>query len=134
MAFPNGGSGYQVGDGNENSVSFFIQPAPVSFTVDPAPTATQLAGIGLFIGTPAGAINFTLPTVAALESSYQAMGEKLNTSFEFVIINTAAQNITVTTNTGWTVTGGGSMVVNSASARFRARRTGSGAWQLYRVA
>ena len=134
MAFPVAGGGYQVGDGNENSVLFYIQPAPVSFTVDPTPTALQLAGIALFIGTPAGGINFTLPTVAALESSFQSMGEKPNTAFEFVIINTAAQNITVTTNTGWTVTGGGSMVVNNASARFQARKTGAGAWQVYRIA
>ncbi len=134
MAFPVSGGGYQVGDGNESGVLFYVQPAPVAFTTDPAATPAQLAGIAMFIGTPAGAINFTLPTVAALETAYQAMGEKVNTAFEFIIINTAAQNITVTTNTGWTVTGGGSMVVNNASARFQARKTGPGAWQLYRIA
>ena len=134
MAFPVSGGGYQVGDGNESGVLFYVQPAPVAFTTDPAATPAQLAGIAMFIGTPAGPINFTLPTVAALESAYQAMGEKVNTAFEFIIINTAAQNITVTTNTGWTVTGGGSVVVNNASARFQARKTGAGAWQLYRIA
>lgn len=134
MAFPVSGGGYQVGDGNESGVLFYIQPAPVAFTTDPAATAAQLAGIAMFIGTPAAPINFTLPTVASLESAYPSMGEKPNSAFEFVIINTAAQNITVTTNTGWTVTGGGSVVVNNASARFQARKTGAGAWQLYRLA
>jgi len=134
MAFPVAGSGYQLGDGNEAGVLFYVQPAPVAFTTDPAATPAQLAGIAMFIGTPAAPINFTLPAVAALESAYQAMGEKVNTAFEFVLINTAAQNITVITNTGWTVTGGGSMVVNNASARFQARKTGAGAWQLYRLA
>jgi hypothetical protein len=135
MAFPVSGGGYQVGDGNEAGVLFYIQPAPVAFTTDPAPSALQLAGIAMFIGNPGGAINFTLPTVAALESAYQAMGEKANSAFEFVIINTNATNaIAVTTNTGWTITGGGSMTVAlSTSARFQARKTGVGTWQLYRL-
>lgn len=135
MPFPVAGTGYQVGDGNEAGVLFYVQPAPISFTTDPAPTALQLAGIAFFIGNPGGAINFTLPTVAALETAYQAMGEKVNTAFEFVIINTNATNaITVQPGTGWTVTGGGSMTVAlSTSARFQARKTGVGAWQLYRL-
>lgn len=134
MAFPVSGGGYQVGDGNESGVLFYIQPAPVAFTTDPAATPAQLAGIAMFIGTPAAPINFTLPTVAALESAYQAMSEKTNSAFEFIIINTTANAITVVTNTGWTVTGGGSVAVTSASARFQARKTGPGAWQLYRIA
>lgn len=135
MAFPVSGGGYQIGDGNESGVLFYVQPTPVSFTTDPAATPAQLAGIAMFIGNPGGAINFTLPTVAALESAYQAMGEKANSAFEFVIININATNaITVITNTGWTVTGGGSMTVAlSTSARFQARKTGAGTWQLYRV-
>lgn len=134
MALPVSGAGYQVGDGNENGVLFYVQPAPVAFTTDPAATPAQLAGIAMFIGTPAGAINFTLPTVAALELAYPSMGEKANTAFEFVLINTTANAITVVTNTGWTVTGGGSVAVSSASARFLARKTGVGTWQLYRLA
>ena len=134
MAFPVSGSGYQVGDGNEAGVLFYIQPAPVAFTTDPAATPAQLAGIAMFVGTPAAPINFTLPTVAALESAYQAMSEKVNSAFEFIIINTTANAITVVTNTGWTVTGGGSVAVTSASARFQARKTGAGTWQLYRIA
>lgn len=133
MAFPVSGSGYQVGDGNEAGVNFYIQPAPVAFTADPAPTAAQLVSISLFIGTPAAPINFTLPTVALLESAYQALGEKPNVAFEFSIINTTANAITVVTNTGWTVTGGGSVAVTSASGRFQARKTGVGSWQLYRL-
>ena len=136
MALPVSGSGYQVGDGNELAPNFYIQSAPVSFTTDPAATPAQLAGIAMFIGNPGAAINFTLPTVAALETAYQAMGEKPNVAFEFVIININATNaITVTTNTGWTITSAGSMTVAlSTSARFQARKTGAGAWQLYRMA
>ena len=135
MPFPVSGGGYQVGDGNEAGVNFYIQPGPVSFTTDPAPTPAQLVSVGLFLGNPGGAINFTLPTVAALETAYQAMGEKSNVAFEFSIINTNATNaIAVTTNTGWTITGAGSMTVAlSTSARFQARKTGAGTWQLYRL-
>ena len=135
MAFPVSGSGYQLGDGNEAGANFYIQPAPMSFTTDPAPTAAQLVSTALFIGNPGGAINFTLPTVASLESAFQALGEKPNVAFEFSIINTNATNaITVITNTGWTVTGGGSATVAlSTSARFQARKTGVGTWQLYRL-
>ena len=135
MAFPVSGSGYQVGDGNEAGVNFYIQPAPVSFTTDPAPTPAQLVSIALFIGNPGGAINFTLPTVAALETAFQSMGEKPNVAFEFSIINVNATNaITVITNTGWTVTGGGAVAVAlSTSGRFQARKTGAGTWQLYRL-
>ena len=122
MAFPVSGSGYQMGDGNESGVLFYVQPAPVAFTTDPAATPAQLAGIAMFVGTPAAPINFTLPTVAALESAYQAMGEKVNTAFEFVLINPRANAITGESNTGWTV------------ARFQARKTGAGTWQLYRLA
>jgi hypothetical protein len=135
MPLPVAGTGYQVGDGNEFAPNFYIQSAPVSFTTNPTPTPLQLLGIGLFIGNPSGAIDFTLPTVAALETAYQALGEKPNVAFEFSIINTNATNaITVITNTGWTVTGGGSVTVAlSTSARFQARKTGVGTWQLYRL-
>ena len=135
MAFPVSGSGYQVGDGNESGVLFYVQPAPVTFTTDPAATPLQLAGNAMFVGNPGGAINFTLPTVAALESAYQAMGEKIGNAFEFTVININATNaITIVTNTGWTLTGGGSMTVAlSTSAQFQARKTGAGTWQLYRL-
>lgn len=135
MAFPTSGGGYQLNDGSEASVNFYIQPAPVSFTTDPAATPAQLASVALFIGNPGGAINFTLPTVAALELAYSAMGEKPNVAFEFSIINVNATNaITVITSTGWTVTGGGSVTVAlSTSGRFQARKTGVGTWQLYRL-
>jgi hypothetical protein len=135
MALPIAGTGYQVGDGNESAPNFYIQAAPISFTTDPAPTAAQLVGTAMFIGNPGAAINFTLPTVASLESAYQALGEKPNVAFEFSIINVnATYAVTVVTNTGWTVTGGGAVAVAlSTSARFQARKTGAGSWQLYRM-
>jgi len=135
MPFPVSGTGYQVGDGNEAGGNFFIQPAPVSFTTALSATPAQLVSVSLFLGNPGSAIDFTLPTVASLELAFQALGEKPNVAFQFSIINTNATNaITVVTNTGWTVSGGGSVTVAlSTSARFLARKTGVGTWQLYRL-
>jgi hypothetical protein len=97
-------------------------------------TVAQLTN-GIILATPTAAAAYTLPTVALLEATVSSA--KVNSSFDFVVINLASSNydITMTTATGWTVTGGGVMVVQEASsATFRARKTGDGTWQLYRLA
>lgn len=129
MPLPISGAGFQVGDGNEAQMNFFTQSAPVVATTAITATAAQLA-VGLFVGTPTAGVALTLPTVAALETAYQSLGEKINVAFVFTVISLAAQAITVTTNTGWTLVGG--MGVNNTSGRFLARKTGVGAWTLYR--
>lgn len=64
-------------------------------------------------------------------------------AFDFSVINTStvdAEDASVTTNTGWTLVGNMDIHAYSAagslnsSARFRARKTGTGAWTLYRIA
>ena len=130
MPFPISGAGFQIGDGNEAQPNFFIQAEPVVATTAITATAAQLA-VGLFVGTPAGGVALTLPTVAALETAMQSLGEKVNVAFLFSVISLAAQAITVTTNTGWTLVGG--MAVNNTSGRFLARKTGRGTWTLYRL-
>lgn len=134
MAFPTAGSGTQLGDGNELSPLFYAQAAPITFTASFTTTPEQLAGNGLYVGNPAAASNLTLPTVAQLEAAFPAISEKVGTAFWFNVINLNATNaITIVTNTGWTITGGGSMTVAlSTSAGFLARKTGAGTWQLYR--
>jgi hypothetical protein len=67
---------------------------------------------------------------------------KVNSSFDFVVVNTngsGAGVITITTNTGWTIGSSGSqglMTVTTAgtSQTYRAVKSGDGAWALYRVA
>jgi hypothetical protein len=134
MALPNGAGGYQVGDGNLNEVQIDVQAAPATATDTATLTVAQLTN-GIILATPTAAAAYTLPTVALLEATVSSA--KVNSSFDFTVVNLASSDydITMTTATGWTVTGGGVMVVQQASsAQFRARKTGDGTWQLYRLA
>jgi hypothetical protein len=134
MAIPNGGGGYQLGDGNQSEPVMGYAAAPVTATDTATLTAAQVLN-GIILATPTAAANYTLPTVADLEAVLSSA--YVGSTVDFVIINLASSNydITIVTNTGWTVTGGGVVVVQEASsARFRARKTGATSWQLYRIA
>lgn len=134
MALPNGGGGYQLGDGNQSEPVMGYAAAPVTATDTATLTAAQVLN-GIILATPTAAANYTLPTVADLEAVLSSA--YVGSTVDFVIINLASSNydITIVTNTGWTVTGGGVVVVQEASsARFRARKTGATSWQLYRIA
>jgi len=77
------------------------------------PTAAQLIDSRLFVQTPTADRTFTLPTAALVIAALT--DEAVGTSFEFTIVNLAsAYEIVVTTNTGWTITGGGYMTVFDA--------------------
>jgi len=135
MALPASGSGYQTGDGNLDERQFNNVPAPVTAADTATLTAAQVLN-GIILATPTAAANYTLPTVTLLEA---ALGNAVKTGnyFEFSVINLASSNydITMVLGTGWTVTGGGVVVVQEASsARFGARKTGATTWQLYRLA
>ena len=132
MALPNGGGGYQVGDGNVGEAQLFVQGAPTALTADATLTAAQLAN-GLFTSDSAADITATLPTVALLEASISS-ATKVNSAFEFaIVVVDAAYQVTVAAGTGWTLVGN-PVVLESTSGRFLARKTGEGAWSLYRVA
>ena len=134
MALPNGAGGYQVGDGNLSEVQINVQAAPATATDTATLTVAQLTN-GLILATPTAAAAYTLPTVALVEATVSSA--KVNSSFDFTVVNLASSDydINMTTATGWTITGGGVMVVQQASsAQFRARKTGDGTWQLYRLA
>ena len=98
------------------------------------PTAAQLIDSKLFVQTPTADRLFTLPTAALVLAAIT--DEAVGTSFEFTIVNLAsAFQITVTTNTGWTITGGGNMIVfDETSATFLAVITSTSTAQLYRKA
>jgi hypothetical protein len=131
MALPNGAGGYQVGDGNIGEANLTVQGAPVALTAAATLTGAQLSN-GLFTYTGA-AVNLTLPTVADLEADVSS-AQKVNSAFEFGIINIGGTNAaTVVVGTGWTIVGVAAVSANT-SARFLARKTGDGTWTLYRVA
>lgn len=134
MALPNGAGGYQLGDGNVNEVEMGAFAAPATATDTATLTVAQLTN-GMILATPTAAAAYTLPLAADVDE--EVSSAKVGSTFDFVVVNLASSNydITMTTNTGWTITGGGVMVVQEASsAQFRARKTGAGTWQLYRIA
>lgn len=94
-------------------------------------TAAELGG-GLITGTPVAAIAFTLPLATAMDTGFPDSQAGTVVDFSVIDLATSADTITMTTNTGWTLVG--SMVVTGGtSARFRATKTGTGAWTLFRL-
>lgn len=128
------GGGYQVGDGNLAEVALNVLPAPVTATATANLTVAQLTN-GIILGSPgASAASYTLPTVAALEA---ALGNaKVGSSFPISVINVDGNGsgvITLVTNTGWTLVGLMTVAATAGTAQlFRARKSGDGAWVLYR--
>ena len=116
----------------ENYVAAREKVTAVAITNAATPTAAQLLNSKLFVATPTEDTTFTLPTAALVLAALT--DEVVGTSFEFTIVNLAsAYEIVVTTNTGWTITGGGFMTVfDGTSATFLAVVTSTTAIQLYR--
>jgi hypothetical protein len=140
MALPNGAGGYQVGDGNLAEIQLNTQTTPATATVTATLTTAQLLN-GIILGTPTTtAAAYTLPLATDLDAVVTSA--KVNSSFDFVVINTNGSGggvITITTNTGWTIGSSGSqglMTVTTAGTaqKYRAVKSGDGAWALYRVA
>jgi len=130
MALSNGTGGYQIGAGATDEAIMFVQGAPLALAAAATATAAQLQnGLFVFDGT---AGNLTLPTVALLEAD-MASAQKVNSAFDFFIINTdGADSITLAVGTGWSIVGAAA-VTTATSAHFRARKTGDGTWTAYRL-
>jgi hypothetical protein len=132
MALPNGSGGYQFSDGNVGEPLLFAQGAPTAIAAAATATPAQLAnGLFTFDGT---AGDLTLPTVADLEV-YVSSASKVDAAFDFYVINIDASGsdaVTVAIGTGWTLVGAGA-VAAATSGHFRCRKTGDGAWTVYRI-
>jgi hypothetical protein len=129
MAFPSTGNGYQNTDGNVNEITLVLQGTPATVSAAGTLTAAQLlTGLIVASGTPG---TQTLPTVALLEAALPNV--KVDSGFNLNLINTAGSTATVATGTGWTIVGTAT-AATVTSAAFRARKTGDGAWTLYRIA
>jgi hypothetical protein len=137
MAIPNGGGGYQIGDGNLNEPLIDALPDPVAVTTAATLTAAQVLN-GLILansGITAASVTYTLPTVADLELVL-SNSDKVGTAFTFRLVNlgTSSGTAIIATNTGWTITGSLTMTVPvTTGAQFVARKSAAGAWTLYRV-
>lgn len=137
MALPNGGGGYQIGDGNLDEPLIDAIPVPVSVTSTATLTAAQvLNGLILANSGVTSAQTYTLPTVANLEAAL-TNSDKVGTSFTFRVVNlgTSSGTAIIGAGTGWTITGSLTMTIPvTTGAMLVARKTGAGAWTLYRVA
>jgi len=137
MTLPNGGGGYQVGDGNLDEPLIDAIPAPVSVTATATLTAAQvLNGLILANSGVTASQAYTLPTVADLEAVL-VNSDKVGTSFTFRVVNlgTSSGTAVIAAGTGWTVSGSLTMTIPvTTGAAMVARKSATGAWTLYRVA
>lgn len=115
-------------------------PAPAVAADTATLTPAQITN-GILVGTPTAAAAYTLPLAADL-AAVLPTGFAVDDGYEFSVINvatTATFDITMTTNTGWTLVG--SMVVDAneaaqqdSSGIFRVRKTAAATFTLYRIA
>lgn len=118
------------------------QATPTAKTTSATLTAAEiLAGIVTVNQGGAASSALQLPTVTDLEAALT--DEANNDAFDFSVINIStvdAEDASITTNTGWTLVGKMDVLANNAAATantsglFRAHKTGTGTWTLYRIA
>jgi len=136
MALPNGGGGYQVGDGNLNEPLIDAIPLPISITAAATLTPAQvLNGVILANSGVTTSQTYTLPTVALLEATL-SNSDKVGTSFMFRVVNlgTSSGTAVIAAGTGWTVSGSLTMTIPvTTGATMLARKSAEGAWTLYRM-
>ena len=136
MALPNGGGGYQVGDGNLTEPLIDAIPLPISITAAATLTPAQvLNGVILANSGVTTTQTYTLPTVALLEAAL-SNSEKVGTSFMFRVVNlgTSSGTAVIAAGTGWTVSGSLTMTIPvTTGAAMLARKSAEGAWTLYRM-
>lgn len=130
MAFPNGTGGYQFGDGNELEINMATQVAPTAKTAAATLTAAELVtGIITYTGA---AVALTMPLGTELDAAFPSM--KVNSSFDFYVINLGGTNAaTVTANTGVTLVGATAVAAN-VSSNWRVRKTADATYVAYRIA
>lgn len=135
MALPNGGGGYQVGDGNLNEVLLGYEATPLTATSTATLSVAQVTG-GLLVANPGtSAATYTLPTAALIDDAVSSA--KVGSIFDLSIVNIGTGSGTVTLAAGTGITDGGNALVAVAitsSALFRFRKTGDAAWTVYKVA
>lgn len=135
MSVPRIGDGRQLGDGNLTELTLGVLGEPATATTTATLTAAQVTA-GLLVANPgATAATYTLPTVTQVEAVVR--GAKIGSTFELPIVNigtgSGAITLSVTGSTGFTFVGNATIAITS-QATLLARKTGVGAWTVYRVA
>lgn len=122
------GAAVWVLDGGAAGVGSQVTPGTLNAT---GTLTAALMLTGIVTTTSAAAVAATLDIATAMDTAFGASAPN-NLAFDFVIINTGPNTLTVGTAAGWTLVGVMTVLTN-VSARFRARKTGAGAWTLYRL-
>lgn len=119
----------------------FVQKAATAKTTSATLTALEIWQGLITVNQGAGASSAQqLPLAADLDTLLSDW--IADDAFDFSVINistTDADDASITTNTGWTLVGNMDVLANSAATipsvgRFRARKTATAAWTLYRIA
>ena len=140
MALSNIGGGSQVGDGNTAEIQIGVQAAPQTATVTATLSVAQTTGGILVVSPVTTAATLTWPTAAALDA---ALGNaKVNSTFEQTVINLGTSTGIVTMAVGSGSTAVGNLLVGitgtaagyPGTGLFEFRKTGDGAWTVYRMA
>jgi hypothetical protein len=120
---------------------YLAQGAQTAKTTSTTLTAAEInTGIITVNNGAAGTTTLTLPLASAMDSQFSNVAAGYSWDFSVVNISTtAAEDADVGTNTGWTLVGNMDIEADDdprarSSAKFRARKTGAGAWTLYRMA
>ena len=119
----------------------YAQPAESAKTTDATLTTAELKTRIITVNNgAAGTTTLTLPLATGMDSDFAIVGNNYDIEFTVINISTVAgEDCTIATNTGWTLVGEMTIEANdsdraNSSGSFRARKTGAGAWTLYRTA
>lgn len=116
------------------------QGAPTAKTTSATLTAAEVkAGIITVNQGGASTSALQLPDATAMDTGFPAFAA--GDAYDFSVINistVAAEDASITTNTGWSIVGNMDIASNAAATdksagRFRVRKTGAAAWTIYRL-
>lgn len=122
------------------SLTTIKQGTQTAKTTSTTLTAAELKTGIITVNQGGGATSaLQLPLATDMDTLFTTMAA--DDAFDFSVINisaVAAEDASVTTNTGWTLVGNMDIASNAAATdksagRFRARKTGTGTWTLYRL-
>lgn len=123
---------------NRGTVSIVHQGAAAVHSATATLAASDLLA-GIIQSAPSAAITLTLPLATAIDAAIP--NAVAGDAFDFSVVNTsgtAGDSVTIATATGWTLVGNlvvpGLTAGPGTSGRFRAAKTGTGAWTLFRLA
>jgi len=137
MALPNGAGGYQVGAGNRAETIMSYASTPQTATSTATLTAAQLVG-GMLVANPStSAATYTLPAASTVDTALP--NATVGSTFDLSIVNigTSSGTVVLAMGSGTGFTDGGNAatsVATTSSAMYRFRKTGDGAYTVYKVA